>query len=121
MFITKEYLRENQNCIFVYGDNTIHKGTGGAAKLRYEPNTYGFVTKKYPSNEISSFFTIEEYLPVFEKEMQKLIKKIESNPDKIFLISKLGSGLANRYGIFEQIIFPGLKRLAIYKNVKFLF
>jgi len=48
-------------------------------------------------------------------------KLIESNPDKIYLISKVGAGLANDYGIFEQIIEPTIKpALSVYPNVRFL-
>ena len=48
-------------------------------------------------------------------------KLIESNPDKIYLISKVGAGLANDYGIFEQIIEPAIKpALSVYPNVRFL-
>jgi len=52
--MTKEYLRAHPEVIFVFGDNLIHRGKGGAAKLRDEPNTYGFITKKYPNNIDSS-------------------------------------------------------------------
>lgn len=48
VFITRDYLRKNIDHIFVYGDNTLHKGNKGAAILSNEPNTHGFVTKKFP-------------------------------------------------------------------------
>lgn len=122
MIITKEFLRNNPNIIFVYGDNTCHRGKGGAAALRDEPNTYGFVTKRYPSNEDDSFFTPEEYETVFVEEMNKLEKYISENPNKLFYISKLGSGLANRFSIFEYVIYNGLIDLeSRYENVKLLF
>jgi len=46
MIITAQYLKENPDHIFVFGDNTVRKGFGGAAKFRDFPNTYGFVTLK---------------------------------------------------------------------------
>lgn len=120
-FITAEYLQNNTNVIFVFGDNTQRIGSGGAAILRYEPNTYGFITKKFPDYEDSSFYTVEEYREVFSKELQLLIDKIENEPDKTFLISKIGAGLANRYNIFEEVIYPQLKEaLCYYDNVEFL-
>ena len=119
--ITKEYLLENPNHIFVFGDNLLRIGTGGAASLRDLPNTYGFVTKKAPNNNLSSFYTPKEYEPVFADEMNKLIKEIENNPDKTYLISKVGAGLANYHAIFETVIKGKINRLKLYKNVEFLF
>lgn len=121
-YINKNYLIENPSHTFVYGDNLTRKGYGGAATLRDLPNTYGFITKKYPSNANSSFYNINEYSKVFFEELYKLKNEIENNVDKIFLISKLGAGLANKYRIFEEIIEPNLKKeLSKYENVKFLF
>ena len=120
MKITKSYLRKNPNHIFVFGDNLQRKGKGGASKLRDEPNTYGFITKKAPNNNSGSFYKPEEYEIKFESELKNLIKQIEKNPDKTFFISKLGGGLANKYNIYEKIIKPGLERLKEYENVEFL-
>ena len=121
MNITKKYLQSHPNEIFVFGDNVQRKGYGGAAILRDEKNTYGFITKKYPNNNISSFYIPSDYSVIFESELEKLVIMIEKNPNKTFLISKLGAGLANRYFIFEQIIEPVLKsKLQKYSNVKFL-
>ena len=119
--ITRVFLDQIPLYFFVFGDNLIRKGKGGAAALRDHPQSYGFITKKYPNNKDSSFYKPDEYLPIFKSELSKLIKLIESNPNKIFLISKLGSGLANKYKIFQTIINPGLQILRKYKNVKFLF
>ena len=104
MYISKEDLDNNPEWIFVFGDNLARKGYGGAAKLRDHPQSYGFITKKYPGHKDSDFYTIEEYKAVFKEEYSKLIKLIESNPTKSFFITKIGSGLANRFRIFENII-----------------
>ena len=117
--ITEEFLKDNPNCIFVFGDNLLRKGYGGAAKLRDCINSYGFITKKYPNNFNSSFYTKEEYLSVFEEEKEKLIYLIENNPDKIFLVSKLGGGLANKFHIYEDIIKPWIDTLS-YDNIVIL-
>ena len=119
--IDKDYLRSHPNHIFVFGDNTLRCGLGGAAALRNEPNTYGFITKIYPNNNDASFYTPDNYKHVFEKELNKLIEKIESNKNKKFLISKLGAGLANKYNIFDEVINPGIQDLKKYTNVSFLF
>lgn len=119
--ITKEYLKSNPNQIFVFGDNTIREGSGGAAKLRYEPNVYGFITKKFPLHSDEDYYKPEEYSSIFDKELIELKKEIESHPDKFYLISKIGAGLANRFGIFETIIEPQIKKeLSTYSNVRFL-
>lgn len=46
---------------------------------------------------------------------------MEHNRDVEFLISKLGAGLANKYGIFEEVIEPHIKAdLSDFENVRFL-
>lgn len=121
MFVTHGVLDQNPNYIFVFGDNTIRRGMGGAAMLRNHPQSYGFITKKFPNNDDKSFYKPGDYKKIFNQELTKLIVNIEANPDKIFLISKLGGGLGNRYKIFENVIKPGLEVLNKYENVKFLY
>ncbi len=121
--ITREYLQENPNHIFVFGDNLLRVGFGGAAKLRDMPNTYGFITKKAPSYWDNDYYKSDEYLEVYRDEMKKLIHEITNNPSKIFLISKVGAGIANKFHIWEEIIEPRIKReltMQNLDNVKFL-
>lgn len=120
VIISEQYLIAHPSEIFVFGDNLLRKGKGGAAKLRDNPNTWGFVTKKAPNNLDSSFFTCEEYATVFLQELMRLQAAIRKSQDKVFLISKLGAGLANRYQIFENVIEPALKPALIgCRNVRF--
>lgn len=124
MNVTREFLRTHPNYVFVFGDNLEHRGHGGAAVLRDEPNTYGFVTKRVPTNDNSAFFTPSAYLPTFVDEMRKLREEIYAHPDKIYLISRLGGGLANRYRIWEEVIRPSLRRQLesrFHDQVVFLF
>ena len=122
MMMTREYLDEHPDVVFVFGDNTIRRGTGGAAALRDHPQSYGFITKRRPNNLDSSFFTPDDYPEIFEEEMSGLIAEIESHPQKRFMISKLGGGLANRYRIHHMIIAPRLKQLAMqYSNVELMY
>lgn len=119
--ITREYLQEHPNHIFVFGDNLLRIGTGGAAKLRDMPNTYGFVTKKAPTYRGIDYYIPEEYKNLYTQELFKLTREITNNPDKLFLISKIGAGIANKYNIWEKVIEPNIKKdLAGYVNVKFL-
>ncbi len=119
--IDSEYLNKHPDHIFVFGDNTLHKGTKGAASLRFHNQSRGFITKKRPSYDDSAYYRPVEYKRVFREEMERLEKDIKCCPHLTFLISKLGSGLANKYGIYEKIIKEGLRPLRKYQNVKFLF
>lgn len=121
IFITKEYLQSHLSNIFVFGDNVIRRGTKGAAILRHEPNTYGFVTKALPNNRKESFFTVDDYAKIYKREIRMLRNTTSMNLTQIFLISKLGAGLANRNHIFEKVIEPNIKAdLADLENVVFL-
>ena len=117
--ITRDFLRANPNHIFVYGDNNRRQGHGGAAALRDEPNTYGFITKIAPNNDPTSFYMPEQYKWVYDREITLFL--LQMKKDKVYLISKLGAGLANRYGIFEHVIEPMIKpQLNRFDNVVFL-
>ena len=119
--IDRSYLHFHPNEIFVFGDNTLRSGRGGSAQLRDEPNTYGFITKKYPTYDNDSYYTPSQYQQVYQYELTLLTNQIKFNPDKTYLISKLGAGLANKHHIFEEIIEPNIKKdLSSYRNVKFL-
>ena len=120
MIVTREYLKKHTDCIFVFGDNLLRKGRGGAANLRDMPNTYGFITKKAPDNNDTSFYRPKEYIKLFNTELRKLKILISDDHDKTFLISKLGSGLANKYYIWETIIRDGLEQIRGIPNVIFL-
>jgi hypothetical protein len=104
IIVDEEFLDTHPNAYFVFGDNLIREGMGGAARLRHHPHAIGFITKKYPDNRDSSFYKPEEYASVFYEELNKLKKIIEKRPDKIFYISQLGGGLANKYHIWELLI-----------------
>lgn len=120
VIITEEFLNRNPNAYFVFGDNLIRQGYGGAASLRDHPHSLGFITKKYPDNEDSSFYRVEEYYNVFFEEMEKLNIIIKKRPDKTFYISQLGGGLANRYNIWEKLVKNSLElKFSDYENVIF--
>ena len=122
LIVTRDYLREHPECVFVFGDNKLRVGKGGAAELRDEPNTYGFITKKAPTHNDKDYYRLSEYKPVFKEELLKLIFQVKENPEKTFLVSRLGAGLANRYHIFEEVIEKELlASLALYENVEILF
>ena len=107
--ITQDFLDNNPNAYFIFGDNLERYGHEGAAKLRDHPHAIGFITKKFPDNKDESFYKPEEYSAVFFEELKKLKKIIQKRPDKLFYISQLG-GLANRYKIWEKLIRHNLVR-----------
>lgn len=118
--ITREFLDNNPNAYFVFGDNLERYGHGGAAKLRDHPHAIGFITKKFPDNKDESFYKPEEYSSVFFEELDKLKKIVQKRPDKTFYVSQLGGGLANRYKIWERLIRHNLVRaLSDLDNVIF--
>jgi hypothetical protein len=118
--ITEEFLNNNPNAYFIFGDNIIRQGMGGAAALRYHPHAIGFITKKYPDNNPESFYKPEEYALVFFEELEKLKKIIEKRPDKTFYISQLGGGLANKFYIWQKLIRHNLvSNLEKFENVIF--
>lgn len=118
--ITREFLDDNPNAYFVFGDNLERWGHGGAAKLRDHPHAIGFITKKFPDNQDSSFYKPEEYSSVFFEELGKLKIIIEKRPDKVFYVSPLGSGLANKFRIWNKLIRHNLVRtLDNFNNVIF--
>jgi hypothetical protein len=119
--VTKEFLDQNPNAVFIFGDNRRRLGYGGAASLRDHPQTYGFITKKNPDNMDESFFHPESYHIDFTVQSVELQLIIEKNPDKIYYISQLGGGLANRYKIWEKVCKPRLEKdFSGYDNVVLL-
>jgi hypothetical protein len=118
--ITPEFLNSTPDAYFVFGDNLQKIGLGGAAKLRGHPKAIGFVTKKAPSNELNASFKPEEYASLFFDQLKQLEAHIKNNPKHTFYVSKLGSGLANRYYIWQKIIGHNLTdALGEYDNVVF--
>ena len=85
ILITQEFLDNNPDSYFIFGDNLIREGMGGAAALRYHPHAIGFITKKYPDNKDNSFYKPEEYSSVFFEELKKLKTIIQKKPNKKFL------------------------------------
>ena len=118
--ITEEILDKEPNAFFVFGDNVLKQGLGGAAKLRNHPRAIGFVTKKAPTHDQGACFTPEEYAKPFFDQLDQLSAHIKNMPNNTFYVSKLGSGLANRYWIWERVISHNLQdELGGYDNVVF--
>lgn len=118
--ITQEFLDNNPNAYFVFGDNLERSGYEGDSELRDHPHSIGFITKKFADNKDESIYKSEEYSPVFFEELKKLKIIIEKRPDKLFYVSRLSSGEANKYYIWQKLIRHNLVRaLESCNNVVF--
>lgn len=61
--ITVEMCRQHPDCIFVFGDNLIHRGKApgaGQAVIRDEPNAMGIPTKRLPATSDDAYFSDQE-------------------------------------------------------------
>ena len=97
--ITRENVKANPNTLFLFGDNDTRKGLGGQAKeMRGEPNTIGISTKKYPSNDPSSFKSdneLEENKRIITQDINKAIAAGKSGKYNKIVVPPIGTGLAN--------------------------
>ena len=93
MYITREYVKNHPEKIFIFGDNCMGIGLGGQAKnLRGEPNSFGIPTKKLPSSTENAFFTDDEFYDNTEI-IDKAIARIPLDCTEIVILP-LGVGLA---------------------------
>lgn len=82
-FITRQDVRDNDDAIFIFGDNDQRVGYGGQAKaMRGEPNSVGIRVKKYPSMDEQAFYT--------DTELMNNILKIDSDINKLTELSHSG-------------------------------
>jgi len=92
---TLELVKNNPECLFIFGDNLLGVGKGGQAIIRDEPNSYGIPTKKEPSLSNKAFFNDNE----FEQNVSFIDNAINSMPSSykviVFPEDGLGTGLAD--------------------------
>lgn len=97
-FYSLEWCKLEPNTLFLFGDNLTHKGKRGQAIIRDEENSLGIITKKYPSNYSTSFFTdndYEEFKDILDRKLDVLTTHLQSgNFDKIICNENIGAGLA---------------------------
>lgn len=74
-FWSKSVTQKYPKLLFIFGDNLAGFGHGGQAVIRGMPNALGIPTKKYPSDDKSSFFT--------DKELDKNMAYIDQAIDLI--------------------------------------
>ena len=93
--ITK--LKENE--IFCFGSNLKGEHLGGAARQAYEDFGAEWGIGRGRTGQCYAFPTLDENfeklsLPKLEAERDRLYECANQNPDKIFLLTRVGRGIA---------------------------
>ncbi|MFG0337734.1 hypothetical protein ACF8FF_07350 [Pseudomonas sp. zjy_13] len=92
--LSKELLRSNPDCIYVFGDNLLRRGTAGQAAVRGEPNAFGIPTKRAPSMAPSAFFSDQpDELQAVVQALRELYVLARTRTI-VFPAAGLGTGLA---------------------------
>lgn len=91
---TREQVEKDQDRYYVFGDNTLKRGTAGQACIRGLPNAFGVPTKALPNMGPGAFFE-ERIIPfhIYAKQIQAAIDLIPT--DKPIVVHKrIGKGLS---------------------------
>ncbi len=97
--ITRKYVRDHLNLLFIFGDNDERKGFGGLAKeVRGELNSVGIRVKRHPSLYDNSFYNDLD----FSEQSLKItcdIKEVKLRSEHydaiVFPSNGIGTGLAD--------------------------
>lgn len=87
-------VKANPDKIYVFGDNTDRKGTGGQAAIRNNPNAFGIATKVRPTNNENAFMSdkdLESNKKTIDFDIQKIL---DQNKPLVFPKDGFGTGLA---------------------------
>ena len=118
--ITQEFLDNNPNAYYIFPDNLERTGCEIYSYLREHSQAIGFVAKKFPDNDSSSFYKPQEYSAVFFEELLKLKKNIAANPEKTYYIACMKGPSINKYRIWELLMEHNiLLKLQKFDNVVF--
>ena len=94
-WITRSFVRQHRDHIFLFGDNLARCGFGGqAAQMRSEPNAIGIPTKKLPSNTEEAFFTdaeLEQNKAAIDRAFDRL-SRMSSAVEQIVVVPTDGLG-----------------------------
>lgn len=97
-YITREFIRRNPDCYFIFGDNLKGTGFGGQAKeCRGEPNTIGIPTKKRPSTELTAYFSdsdFESVVRILDDIFNVIETLLQENKTVYYPSNGIGTGLA---------------------------
>jgi hypothetical protein len=84
-------VNSNPHKLFIFGDNTQRKGTGGQAEIRYATNVSGIVTKILPSYDEAAFWSDDSF-DTFKHYVNRDIEKILNSDYKIVVFPEDGLG-----------------------------
>jgi len=94
-WITRSFVREHRDHIFLFGDNLARRGFGGqAAQMRSEPNAIGIPTKKLPRSTEGAFFTdaeFEQNKAAIDSAFERL-SRMSSDVEQIVVVPADGLG-----------------------------
>ena len=96
--ISRSYVLNHPNYLFVFGDNDARMGYGGLAKeVRGVPNSLGIRVKKYPSMSADSFYNDKEFESQkrkIDEDINSLVRRSVDYESVVFPLSMIGTGLA---------------------------
>ena len=97
-YISREYVKENPNFFFVFGDNDERAGYGGQAKeMRGAPNAIGIRTKHAPRNSSTAYYNDDNYIENCRKikeDIDTIKFKLNAGFIIVFPDAGVGSGLS---------------------------
>jgi hypothetical protein len=75
-FVTRRFVQEHRNWVFVFGDNMDESGYGGQAKsMRGEPNAIGIPTKWRPATDEAAYFCDAD-LPRIKQKLDFALSRV---------------------------------------------
>ena len=96
--ITRDYVKNNPNMVFIFGDNDERDGMGGqAGEMRGERNAIGIPTKKKPNTTDDSYYTDSEFELNKKKinySVNLILAQINNGKTIVLPSNGIGTGLA---------------------------
>ena len=96
--IYRSDLRNNPDCLYLFGDNEARSGLGGQAReCRGEPNAVGIATKIKPTRGHDAYWSDDDYdrcAAILKSDFEPAIAKLRSGGIVICPSDGLGTGLS---------------------------
>jgi hypothetical protein len=96
-WISRDFVRENPDALFVFGDNLLRIGMGGqAASMRGEPNAIGVATKRAPGASDDDFFSDHDSdaLALIDADIDRVVAALAEGRTVYVPLDGLGTGLS---------------------------
>lgn len=117
MRITAEYITElEENEVFVFGSNLAGFHGGGAARVAYERFGAEWGVGVGPTGQCYAIPTMQGGVETIRPYVDEFIQYAAQHPEKIFLVTRIGCGIA---GFTDEQIAPlfiaahGLQNVAL--------